>query len=514
MKHVRHRSVGLFAHLAAENPLRRHKIQPPQRAVSLCPGFLSFLGFLALLLCNLLCFSPAAQAKVFSPQSYTLPNGLQVILVENHRAPILSAMLWYRVGGADDPVGQTGLAHFLEHMMFKGTQNLKEGEHSRLLARVGATENAFTGPDYTAYFATLASANLPLFLRLESERMHHLILDEKSTEIEKSVIREERRQTTENEPSAKLVEGLNALLYLNHPYGRPNIGWDSEIKAVTTAQLKKFYKKYYKPQNALLILSGAVKAESALPLIAHYFNAASTTTKTTKKTNPIKRPVLRERTQRQDLSGAVKLELSDKRIEQPQWLRLYAAPSYRTAKKSAADNDFNIAAANPYALEVLAEILGHSELGRFYSVLGRQQALVAGASVSYNPERFDDASFAISLSPRPDITPAAVEKAAEELLAEIAEKGVSTEEVNAAKKRLERSALFARDSLMTSGYSFGLAFAGGQSAADVEAWPERIGRVTSKEINAAARIILQQKGHVSGWLLPEPPMTPEKDKAS
>ena len=191
------------------------------------------------------------EAAVFNPDSFTLQNGMQVVVISNHRAPIVTHMVWYKVGSADEPPGKTGVAHFLEHLMFKATKNLQSGEFSRIVARNGGQDNAFTSFDYTGYHQTVAAGRLEAVMRIEADRMRNLVIDAKEVEPERQVVREERRSRTDNSPAAKLREQLNATIYLNYPYRNPIIGWDHEIVDLTVDDLRQFYDTYYWPNNAI-----------------------------------------------------------------------------------------------------------------------------------------------------------------------------------------------------------------------------------------------------------------------
>ncbi len=213
----------------------------------------------------------AAFAKVFSPETFSLKNGLQVVVVSNHRAPVVTQLLIYKVGAMDEPAGKSGVAHFLEHLMFKGTKNLKAGEFSAIVARNGGQENAFTSQDYSGYHQTFAADRLDTMMRIEAERMRNLLLTKKDIEPERKVVLEERNSRVNNNPSALLREEVNAAFYLNHPYRVPVIGWEHEIKALTLEDLVKFYHQWYAPNNAVLIYAGDVSVEKIRPLVEKHY---------------------------------------------------------------------------------------------------------------------------------------------------------------------------------------------------------------------------------------------------
>jgi zinc protease len=207
-----------------------------------------------------------AQAKVFEPETFTLDNGLEVVVVANRRAPIVTHMLWYKVGAADEPPGKSGIAHFLEHLMFKGTDTLGPGEFSDIIARNGGQENAFTSYDYTGYFQTVAKDRLDIIMKYEADRMTNLTLSDEVVLPERDVVLEERRSRIDREPGAQLGEALRAVLFLHHPYGVPVIGWEEEIRGLTSADAIDFYRRWYAPNNAVLIVAGDVDAEEVRAL--------------------------------------------------------------------------------------------------------------------------------------------------------------------------------------------------------------------------------------------------------
>ena len=210
---------------------------------------------------------------VFNPESSTLANGMRVVVIRNHRVPVVTHMVWYGVGAADEGPGESGIAHFLEHLMFKGTKRRAPGEFSRILARNGGQENAFTSSDYTAYFQTVAVDRLEMVMEMEADRMTNQVLTEKGVETEKAVVLEERRSRTDNNPGGLLAEQVDAALYLNHPYRRPVIGWAHEIEALNLKQVMAFYKKWYNPSNAILVVGGDITLEKLKPLAERYYGS-------------------------------------------------------------------------------------------------------------------------------------------------------------------------------------------------------------------------------------------------
>lgn len=422
----------------------------------------------------------SAGAGVFDPETFTLKNGMAVVVIPNHRVPVVTHMVWYKVGSADEPPGKSGIAHFLEHLMFKGTRKLASGEFSRILARNGGRENAFTSHDYTGYYQSIAVDRLEMVMEMEADRMTNLVFDAKEVEPERQVIFEERRNRTGNNPSALLAEHVNATLYLNHPYRRPVIGWEHEIRGLTIADLMSFYRRWYVPNNAILVVAGDITAEELRPLAEKTYGRI-----------PAAPARLRVRPGEPPHRAARRVTLKDPRVRQPSWSRTFLAPSYTEG-----------ATEHVYALQVLAEILGGAT-GPLYRSLVVEQKLAVSAGAYFEPDRLGPGTFGFYASPRPGVSMEKLEAAMEAELARVVDKGVTGKEARRAKGRLQAEAVYARDSLGTGARVLGGALAIGLTVEDVESWPERIGAVTVPEINAAARDVLGQAASVTALLLPE-----------
>ncbi len=411
-----------------------------------------------------------ARARVFDPKTFTLANGLQVVVVSDHRVPVVSHMIWYKVGAADEPEGRSGLAHLLEHLMFKGTHDIPQGEFSRIVARNGGKENAFTSYDYTAYFQNIAKDRLGLVMGMEADRMTNLVLTEAQIAAERLVVLEERRMRTDNDPGAVLEEEAQAVRYFNHPYRRPVIGWESEVAALTSAEALDFYRHWYAPNNAVVVVAGDVTPDEVRSLAEHSYGLIP-------RADVPKRLELQEPPQRADRRVA----LTDARVRQPAWTRSWPAPSYRYG-----------AAVHAYPLQVLEEILGGGATSRLYRKLVVEQALAVSADASYEPSRRGPATVVISASPRPGVTLERLEQAVAGIVREVVDSGVTDEEVERAKQRMLADAVYARDSYSTAARIIGQALAIGQTVDDVEAWPDRVGAVTRRQVEEAARFVLDQ----------------------
>jgi zinc protease len=415
---------------------------------------------------------------VFGAETFTLENGLTGVVIPMRRAPVAAHMVWYRVGAADEPPGLSGMAHFLEHLMFKGTPNVGPGEFSRRVAREGGRDNAFTGHDYTGYFQQVAVDRLELVMRMEADRMANLLLDPKDIEPERLVILEERRQVVETIPTRRFRERLAALLYLNHPYGRPVIGWEHEIRTIPRAALVAFHERYYGPGNAILVVQGDVSLDQVRRLAEATYGQV-----------PKSDRVARLRPQEPPPAGDRRLALRDPRVREPQMARLHLAPTARAAEGEAD------------ALEVLAHVLGSGPTSRLWRALV-DTGLAAAASASYGGESVDPTEFALYASPRPGTDPARAEAALGEVVARLLDEGVTEDEVARAIRQMTAGAAFARDSLMGGARTIGASLAVDLPLEHVEHWPSRIAGVTPARVTEAARAVLRAGAGVTGWLMP------------
>ena len=422
----------------------------------------------------------AAEKGVFFPETFTLSNGMQVVVITNRRVPVVTHMVWYKVGAADEERGHSGLAHFLEHLMFKGTDELPPGAFSRIVAKNGGRDNAFTSWDYTAYFQSVARDRLELVMRMEADRMANLKLTDEVVYPERSVIQEERRQRVENEPADKIGEQINATMFVHHPYGTPIIGWPQEIAAMTREEAEAFYKRWYAPNNAILIVSGDISAEELKPLAEKYYGSL-----------PAKPVPERRRVGEPPISAERRVILRDAEVRQPSIRRLWHAPSYRTDREGHA-----------YALQVLAEIMSGGATGRLYRSLVVEQKLATSAWLGYGPASWDDTTLSMGATPAPGVDMDTLEAALDAERIKLLKDGVTPEEVATARKRMLTEAAYARDSLSGPANALGQALATGQSIDDVESWPVRIDAVTAEQVNAAARAVLGKSNHVTGLLLP------------
>jgi zinc protease len=427
----------------------------------------------------------------FGAEGFTLANGLQVVIIPNHRAPVVTQMVWYKVGGADEPRGKSGIAHFLEHLMFRGTKDVPPGVFSRLVAQNGGRDNAFTSEDYTAYFQTVAVDRLPLVMKLEADRMANLQISDAVVLPEREVIIEERRSRIDNNPAALLNEQVHTAIYLNHPYRIPTIGWEHEMEKLSTEDALAHYRGWYAPNNAILVVAGDITAAQLRPLAEQYYGPI-----------PARAVPPRNRLVEPPHVATARLEFRSPRVAQASWTRSFLAPSYTGGETRHA-----------YALEVLAQIVGSGATSRLNRALVVEQKVAQSAGAYYDPGSLDLTTFGFYAVPRGEHSVAEVESAVESEIKTLIVKGVTGEEVERAKTRMIAEAVYARDSLSGPANIFGAALATGRTIADVEAWPARIAAVTVDQVDDAARYVIRDNAAVTGVLLPDSPVAAAVDEA-
>jgi len=438
--------------------------------------------FLAAIIIGLMSAAFPAAAGLFNPQSFELENGMQVVVISDHRAPVVTHMVWYKVGAADEQSGKSGIAHFLEHLMFRGTAKFADGEFSKIISRNGGADNAFTSFDYTGYFQNVAVDKLDLVMAMESDRMRNLKLSDGVVDPERQVIISERRQRTDANPSSLLSEQMAAAQYLAHPYRIPIIGWQHEIQQLTAADAIAFYDRYYAPNNAILIIAGDVTIDDVRPLAEKHYG-------------PIARREVpaRARIKEPPQIAPRRVVLSDVRVSQPAWQRSYLAPSAHGG-----------ATEHALPLDLLADILGGGATGRLYRSLVIEQGIAASAGAYYSGLDYDLTRFWLSAQPKPGGDVAAIEAAVDAVIAEVLKDGVTEEELTRSKSSMRASATYARDSLGTGARIFGMGLTSGLTIDQIESWPERIGKVTVEQVNRAARYVLDMRRSVTGILKPKP----------
>jgi len=410
-----------------------------------------------------------------------LGNGMTLIVIPDHRAPVVTHMLWYRNGSADDPPGKSGIAHFLEHLMFKGTAKHPKGAFSEAVAEIGGQENAFTGNDYTAYYQRVAKEHLGLMMSYEADRMTGLILTDEIVAPERDVVMEERRMHCDADPGAQLNEAVQAALFTHHPYGVPIIGWSHEIEGLNRADALAYYHRFYTPENAILVVAGDVETEEVRALAeAHYG-----------KIKPRGEPPQRDRPQEPAPVARRLVTLNDEKVEQPSWQRCYIAPSSRTAEPGEAE-----------ALEVLAHLLGGGQTSLLYRSLVLDQRIAVVAGAHYMGTALDETRFFLYAMPNPGVTMETLDAAIDRILAKFIADGVDPAALERAKTRLVADAIYAQDSQAMLARWYGSSLATGLSMEDIRQWPTRIEAVEPAAILAAAKKHLDRRKSVTGHLLP------------
>jgi len=408
-----------------------------------------------------------------------LDNGMTVIVIPDHRAPVVTHMLWYRNGSADDPPGKSGIAHFLEHLMFKGTAKHPKGAFSEAVAEIGGQENAFTGNDYTAYFQRVAKEHLGLMMSYEADRMTGLILTDEIVAPERDVVMEERRMHCDADPSAQLNEAMQAAIFTHHPYGVPVIGWGHEIEELGREDALAYYGRFYTPENAILIVAGDVEPEEALRLAQEHYGPI----------RPHGQPPVRRRPREPKPVAKRDVTVTDDKVEQPAWQRVYLVPSHATAAPGESE-----------ALEVLAHLLGGGPTSYLYRALVIEGHKAVAAGAYYAGSALDDTRFFLYGMPPPDVSLDELDAAFDAAIQGFIAEGVSADELERGKTRLVAEAVYAQDSQVSLARWYGASLATGQTIADVQAWPARIEAVTAEAVLAAAKTWLDRRRAVTGFL--------------
>jgi len=415
--------------------------------------------------------------------TFTLKNGMQAVVIEDHRAPVVTHMVWYKVGAADEAPGKSGLAHLLEHLMFKGTARFGPGKFSETVASIGGAENAFTYFDYTAYFQRVAADRLGLMMEMEADRMRGLILSENDVRTERDVVLEERNTRTDDNPGALFSEQRRAAQFLNSHYGIPVIGWRHEVEKLTREDALAFYHRYYAPNNAVLVVAGDVNPEDVRKLAEKYYGSIPANPDLEPRDRPTEPPQLAER----------RVMFADSRVARPYVIRTYLAPERNAGDQKEAA-----------ALTMLAELLGGNGLS---SVLGQklqlQQKIALDTSAFYDGVSLDKTMFGLFVVPAPGVSLKDAEKAMDAAIADFLKKGVNRDELARIKTQVRAAQIYARDSLQGMARRYGEALTSGLTVRDVQEWPSVLEAVTPDDILAAARKVLDRRHAVTGWLMRE-----------
>ncbi len=411
---------------------------------------------------------------------FTLANGLELVVVPDRRTPVVTHMIWYRVGSADEPPGKSGIAHFLEHLMFKGTARNPAGRFSQTLITIGGQENAFTSTDYTGYFQRVAREHLATLMDFEADRMTGLVLTDANVLPERNVILEERNQRTDNDPGARLGEQVAAALYLNHPYGKPVIGWRHEMETLDREDALAFYRRFYTPSNAIVVVAGDVEAQDVKAIAERTYGRIESRAAAGPRLRPQEPPP----------AAARQVTLADARVVQPSVQRSYLVPSYATAKDGEAD-----------ALDVLAHVLGGGSNSRLYRALVIERGVATSTGAWYQGTARDLSRFGVFAAPRQGVTLSQLEEATDDVIADVIAQGITPEELARVKGRMIADYVYAQDNQSTLARLYGAALATGLSIEDVRARPERLRAVSADAVRDAARRYLDKRRSVTGYLV-------------
>jgi len=440
---------------------------------------LAFLMLASLLWMPLTAATTTAAAD--NVTTFALDNGMEVVVIEDHRAPVVVHMVWYRAGAADEDPGKSGIAHFLEHLLFKATDDMEAGEFSKVVAANGGRDNAFTSYDYTAYFQRVAADRLELMMRMESDRMRDLRLTEGDIETERNVVLEERNQRTENDPGSLFGEQRMAAQYQNHPYGIPVIGWKHEIAQLGLDDALAYYQRFYAPNNAVLVVAGDVYPDDVKRLAETYYGVLEPTKHLATRGRPTEPPHRAER----------RLVFEDPRVAQPYVIRTYLAPERDSGAQEKAA-----------ALTLLSELLGGNPATSFLGQqlqFDSQDAVYTGAF--YSGLSLDDTTFGVVMVPTPGVSLSEAEAKLDAAIAQFLEAGIDEEQLARIKAQLRASEIYGRDSVQSLARTYGAGLTSGLTVADIQSWPDVLAAVTSDDILQAARALFSdRKVAVTGYL--------------
>lgn len=432
---------------------------------------------------------PVAAASDLTPDAeqitqYRLENDMQVVVIEDHRAPLVVHMVWYRSGAADEPAGKSGVAHLLEHLLFKGTEAYPGDAFSTLVMANGGQHNAATAFDYTSYFQMVAADKLELMMQLESDRMVNLRLDAADIVGERPIVLQERSESIDSSPAALLYEQMDAAQFLNHPYGIPVVGWRHEIEQLSRADVLAYYRRYYAPNNAVLVVAGDVVPAEVKTMAETYYGSLAPSSDLPPRLRPLEPPQ----------NAARRILYRDARVAQPQITRSYLAPAR-------AAGDQRTAA----ALSLLSYLLGDGPNSILATRLQFESSLAVYAQAFYNGVSVDDTTFDLVVIPAPGVDMQQLEDAMDAALRDVMTHGIAPDHLERLKSRARAAQIYGRDSASDRARAYGRALTAGLRVEDVQAWPALLQSISEAEILAAAQNVLVPRGSVTGWLLPAEP---------
>jgi len=454
-------------------------IRRARTALALCVG-----------LCAVATMGVAGASADPQVADFKLANGLEVVVIPDHRAPVVTHMIWYKVGAADETPGKSGLAHYLEHLMFKGTTKNPGNTFSQAVTAIGGEENAFTSSDYTGFYERVPRDHLKEMMAFEADRMTNLVLTDAVARPELQVVLEELNMRVANNPGAQLDEQMDAALYLNHPYHRPVIGWRHEVEKLTYQDALAFYRRFYTPNNAIVVVAGDVTPDEVRADAEDTYGKVAPRAEVGPRLRPME-PV-------QEAPRTV--TLADPRVEEPDVERYYLAPSATTAKPGESE-----------ALDVLASVLGGDANSRLYKTLVMDKGIALNAGAFYSDTALDYGKFGVFASPKPGVSLHAVEAGVDAVLADVIKNGVTADELDRAKTGLIADAVYAQDNQATLARWYGAGLATGATVDQVRGWPDRIRAVTAAQVQEAARQWLDIRRSVTGYLVKK--LQPEENRS-
>jgi zinc protease len=423
-----------------------------------------------------------AVAFAGNTQEFKLDNGLKLVVQEDHRSPVVVSQVWYRAGSIDEFNGTTGVAHVLEHMMFKGTKKVPAGQFSRMVAAAGGKENAFTSRDYTVYFQQLEKSRLELAMKLEADRMANLNMSDAEFAKEIQVVMEERRWRTEDKPQAQVGEQLMSSTFQTHPYGRPVIGWMNDLEHMKAQDARDWYKRWYAPNNATLVVVGDVDPQQVLRLAQKYFG-------------PLKAQKLPERKPQGEPEQKGERRLVVKAPAKLPYLALaYHAPSLRDPK-----NDWE-----PYALEILSGVLDGNPASRLNRDLVRRDRIAVDVSVGYDAVNRGPGLFEFDGTPSEGTSVEDLEAAIRGQIEQLKQDGISEEELQRVKAQVIAADVYQRDSMFYQAMQIGMLEGTGLSWRHLKDYPRRLQAVTAEQVQAVARKYLVDDTLTVAVLDPQP----------
>ena len=404
---------------------------------------------------------------------------MQVLVIPDHRAPVVTQMLLFKVGSVDDPPGVSGLAHFFEHMMFRGTKAVPGDQYAQTVAKNGGDDNAFTTHDYTAFYEQIAVDRLKLAMDLEADRMANLDLSDSSVSTERDVVLEERRMRVDNNPQTQLGEQIAAELHMSHPYGRPVIGWAEEIRRIDRVSAQAFYDHHYAPNNAILVLAGDITPDQVRDLAQAEYGKVPA----------------RELQPRAEFSEPPRMAETRMTVQRPDapvpiFSRTYRVPSYAQAAPGQAEG-----------FETLSQVLGGDQTAALYRILVDQKKLASDAGASYDGYARDAAEFSVYAVPRPGVSLETLEKAVDQVLQDFTVTQPAATDLNRAKTQLVASVTYRRDSQYSMATAYGTALMIGLTVDDVNEWPARIRAVNGAGVQKEAQS-LNRRNAVTAYLVP------------